>query len=59
MKIGYTAKNKTRGEKIHFFAHSTETANKLNTLDAYNWIVNYLDMSFEWEYAPNGKFKHE
>jgi hypothetical protein len=58
MLIGYTAVNKQKGEKIDFFAHSTETANRLNTLDARNWIINHLDMSYSWDYSPNGKFKH-
>lgn len=58
MKTGYTAINKTTGEAVEFFAHSTETANRRNTLDARNWIVNHLDTSYEWNYKANGKIKH-
>lgn len=58
LTIGYTAKNRKTGEKIDFFAHSSETANRLGTLNAYQWITNHLDTSYEWDYYPNGKFKH-
>jgi hypothetical protein len=58
MLIGYTAINKDTGERIDFFAHSSETAAKVNGLDAWNWIVNHLDTSYEWTYFFNGKFKH-
>ena len=56
MKVGYTAIS-SQGEKIEFFAHSTETANRLGTLDARNYIINHFDMSQKWEYRANGKFK--
>lgn len=59
MKIGYTAVNAKTGEKVEFFAHSTETANRLNTLDAKSWIINHLLTDYRWDFAPNGKFKHE
>ena len=58
MKIGYTAKSKC-GEVVEFYAHTTETAEKLGTLSAYHWIVNHLDTSKRWDYFPNGKFKHD
>lgn len=57
LKIGYTAINKKTKESIEFFAHSSQTATQLGTLDAYNWIVNHLDISYEWSYYVNGKFK--
>jgi hypothetical protein len=52
MKIGYTAKSKC-GEVVEFYAHTTETAEKLGTLSAYHWT------SKSWDYFPNGKFKHD
>jgi hypothetical protein len=58
LKIGYTAINKSTGEKVNFFAYTTETANRINGLDARNWIINHLDMSYQWDYFVNGTFKH-
>jgi len=59
MKIGYSAINRQTGSKVDFYAYSTQTAQKLNGLDAYHWIVNHLDCSFEWSYFPNGKFRFD
>jgi hypothetical protein len=55
--IGYTAINKRTNERVEFFAHSEQTAQRLGKLSAYHWIVNHLDVSYEWNYYPNGKFK--
>jgi hypothetical protein len=57
MLIGYTAKNKKTGEKVDFFAVSSNAMMRGQGLDAHNWIVNHLDTSYEWNYNPNGKFK--
>lgn len=57
MKIGYTAINRQTGEILDFYAYSTQTAQRLKGLDAYNWIVNHLDTSYQWTYYFNGKFK--
>jgi hypothetical protein len=59
MKIGYTAINKQTKERIEFFAYTEETAQLKNGLTAYHWIVNHLDVSYHWDFYPNGKFKHE
>lgn len=59
MKIGYTATNRKTKELVDFYAHSTETSNRLNTLDARNWIINHLDTSYEWDYYANGKIKND
>ena len=48
MNLGYTAINRHTGMRIEFF-----------TPDPQNWIVDHLDVSYEWIYKANGKFKHE
>jgi hypothetical protein len=58
MKIGYTAINKKTKEKINFFALSTQTANEVGGIDARNWMINNLDMIYEYDFFPNGTFKH-
>ena len=60
MLIGYTAINRQTGEKLDFYAYSSNRMTQDNgKLDAYNWIVNHLDVSYQWDYFFNGKFKHE
>jgi hypothetical protein len=60
IKIGYTAISK-KGEKVDFYAVSSEQMIKGNGLDAYNTIINFFDHSDgrPWNYYPNGKFKHQ
>jgi hypothetical protein len=59
IKIGYTAINKVTKQKVDFFAYTSDKMiGNNNKLDAYNWIVNHLDTSYQWDYYPNGKFQH-
>ncbi len=60
MKIGYTAINKQTGERVDFFAmcHDPNISIYTSGQNAYSWIVNHLDTSYQWSCFPNGLFRY-